>query len=139
MRKSYINATRDAGIAFVKRQIKGEVVMLNLLKYRETADYAESPELAPETPISGAEAYRLYMKFTTPLLEKAGASVLYAGKAGGHLIGPEEEDWDLMLLVKHKSVDAFLAFANDPEYQKTAGHRGAALLDSRLLPIIPIH
>ncbi|MEL7342041.1 MAG: DUF1330 domain-containing protein [Bacteroidota bacterium] len=139
MRKNHIHTTREAGIAFVKRQIKGEVVMLNLLKYRETADYTESPELAPESPISGAEAYRLYMKYTSPLLEKAGASVIYAGKAGGHLIGPEEEDWDLMLLVKHKSVDAFLAFADDPEYQKTAGHRTAALSDSRLLPIIPNH
>ncbi|MEM6343647.1 MAG: DUF1330 domain-containing protein [Bacteroidota bacterium] len=137
MKEKYVHSTREAGKAFVRAGIEGEVVMLNLLKYREQADYSESPELAPESAISGAEAYRQYMKFTSPLIEKAGASVIYAGKPFAPLIGPADEDWDLMLLVKHKSVNAFVAFANNPEYLKTAGHRTAALDDSRLIPIVP--
>ena len=136
MKETYIHATQESGKAFVQQQIKGEVVMLNLLKYREVADYTASPELAPAEAISGEEAYRHYMKHTTPLIQKAGSSVIYAGKASAPLIGPVDEDWDLMLLVKHKSVEAFLAFASDPEYLKTAGHRTAALADSRLIPIV---
>lgn len=136
MKETYIHPTQEAGKAFVQQQIKGEIVMLNLLRYREVADYSASEELAPAAAISGEEAYRHYMKHTSPLLQKAGSSVIYAGKASAALIGPADENWDLMLLVKHKSVEAFLAFANDPEYLKTAGHRTAALADSRLIPIV---
>lgn len=137
MKETYLHVTQESGKTFVQRQIQGEVVMLNLLKYREVADYAASPELAPSESISGEAAYRLYMKHTTPLIQKAGSSVIYAGQVIAPLIGPADEDWDLMLLVKHKSVEAFLAFANDSEYLKTAGHRTAALADSRLIPIVP--
>ncbi|MEL7531029.1 MAG: DUF1330 domain-containing protein [Bacteroidota bacterium] len=137
MKETYVHGTPEAGKAFFRSGLKGEVVMLNLLKYKEVADYSESPELAPETSISGEEAYRHYMKHTSPLIQKAGSSVIYAGKVMPALIGPTDENWDLMLLVKHKSVEAFIAFANDPEYLKTAGHRTAALTDSRLIPIVP--
>ena len=36
------------------RQTAGNVVMLNLLRFREVADYSAYPDLAPPTPISGA-------------------------------------------------------------------------------------
>ncbi len=135
MKTNYLHATQEAGKAFYMRQIKGEVVMLNLLKFRAIADYSASPELAQETEITGEEAYKLYIKYTLPLLEKAGSEVIFNGKGGSFLIGPEGENWDLVLLVKHESVAKFMAFANDEEYLKTAGHRTAALEDSRLLPI----
>ena len=109
--------------------------MLNLLKFNEVADYTAFPELAPETEISGQEAYRLYMKHTLPYLEEAGAEVLFSGKAGSFLIGPESESWDMVILVKHASIQQFLAFARNPGYLQGAGHRTAALLDSRLLPM----
>ncbi len=133
---AYIEATQEAGKAFFQRQLAGPVVMLNMLKFRETADYSHAPQLAPEKPISGAEAYQLYMDHTLPLLQKAGSEVIFQGKGGPFLIGPENMDWDLILLVKHQSVARFMEFATDPEYLKTAGHRAAALADSRLLPII---
>jgi hypothetical protein len=37
--------------------IEGGLVMLNLLRFREVADYSANPELAPAAPISGAEAF----------------------------------------------------------------------------------
>jgi hypothetical protein len=33
--------------------------MLNLLRFREIADYSANPELTPAEPISGAEAFEL--------------------------------------------------------------------------------
>ncbi|WP_246255857.1 hypothetical protein [Cyclobacterium plantarum] len=44
------------------------------------------------------------------------------------------EKWDAILLVEHKSVSKFMGFANSEDYLKNAGHRSAALEDSRLLP-----
>ncbi|GAA5221169.1 DUF1330 domain-containing protein [Membranihabitans marinus] len=134
-RDSYLDASQEAGIEFYRRGIKGEVVMLNLLKFAEVADYSQSPKLANQSPRSGQEAYQLYMDHTMPFLEKAGSEVLFYGKAGPFLIGPAAEDWDAVLLVKHASVAAFMEFAQNEEYLKGVGHRNAALVDSRLLPI----
>ena len=134
---SHIHPTPESGKQFYQRfHDKGKIVMLNLLTFREVADYAAHPEIAPDKPISGREAYELYMQFTKPLLETAGSSLLFVGDAGAFVIGPEAEQWDLCLLVEHQSVGAFMAFANDPEYLKTSGHRTAALADSRLMPML---
>jgi hypothetical protein len=42
-----------------ERGIEGPVTMLNLLRFREEADYAELPQLAPPSPISGRAAHDL--------------------------------------------------------------------------------
>lgn len=133
--KSYIEVTQAAGRHFVQQQIKGNIIMLNLLKFNELADYSKSPYLAPEATISGQEAYQLYAAAALPLLEKAGSKTLFYGKCHPFLIGPEHEQWDAMLLVQHESVERFLMFADDEAYLKIAGHRTAALADSRLLPL----
>jgi hypothetical protein len=109
--------------------------MLNLLRFRSTADYSLTPELAPATAISGEVAYRLYMEHTLPHLEKSGGEVLFFGQGGQFLIGPSEERWDAVLLVRQVSVSAFVAFASNQEYLAGIGHRLAALEDSRLLPL----
>ncbi len=136
-RPAYIDVTQQAGMRFFGNPDSGRVVMLNLLKFRDVADYADFPDLAPDAPISGAQAYDRYMKATAPFLAASGGRLLFAGSAGAFLIGPEEEDWDFVMLVEQASRQAFMAFASDPEYLKIVGHRSAAIADSRLLPISP--
>lgn len=131
----YLEPTQEAGRDFVMRGITGEVTMLNLLRFREIADYSATPSLAPETPISGAEAYNRYMAHTLPLLQKSGGDIVFVGEGGSFLIGPQNERWDLILLVRQKNVAAFLAFATDEAYLAGIGHRTAAVLDTRLLPL----
>lgn len=133
--QNYLEPTQESGRAFFTRGITGNVVMLNLLRYRETADYSASPELAPATPITGEEAYRLYMEHTLPHLEQSGGKLLFFGRGGPFLIGPEDERWDAAMLVQQSSPAAFMAFASNPEYLAGLGHRTAALEDSRLLPL----
>ena len=135
MEKKYIDPTQEQGRKFFTSDVKGEVVMLNLLRFRSMADYSKSPHLAPKIAITGKEAYKQYMKLTTPFLEEAGGELLFQGKSNSFLIGPENEYWDLVLLVKHKSKEIFLSFAQNEGYLKILGHRTAALEDSRLLPI----
>lgn len=132
----FLEVSNENGAALLSRNIEGEVVMLNLLRFREVADYSDHPDLAPNKAISGREAYQKYALLTLPLLEAAGGSLLYAGNGGDFLIGPVGRGWDQVLLVRHKSVQAFMAFASDQDYLAGAGHRTAALLDSRLLPLV---
>ncbi|GAA0746625.1 DUF1330 domain-containing protein [Gaetbulibacter jejuensis] len=131
----YLDASLEAGKEFYKNfKDKGKVLMLNLLKFRVTADYSGIDKLKPNTEISGEEAYQLYIKSTLPELEKAGSRIVYFGRSLNFLIGPESEKWDAILLVEHESVLKFMEFAQNPDYLKNAGHRIAALEDSRLLP-----
>jgi uncharacterized protein (DUF1330 family) len=134
----YFEPTQQSGRALVMRGISGEVVMLNLLRFREVADYSASPALAPEVPVSGAEAYDRYIAHTLPYLRSSGGDLLFMGEGGPLLIGPRGERWDRMLLVRQKSVDAFMAFATDEGYLGGAGHRTAALADARLLPLVEL-
>ena len=136
MDEKYLMPTQEAGRNFVMRQIQGSIVMLNLLQFREIADYSATPELMPETPISGKEAYQLYIEHTLPFLAKSGGEILFMGEGGDFLIGPTNERWDAVLLIKQNNVNSFLAFESDTEYMKGIGHRTAALADSRLLPTI---
>jgi hypothetical protein len=68
--------TQAAGRAFMMRQIKGSVVMLNLLRFRETADYSATPELASEGAISGAAAFQRYIEHTLPYLRETGGDLI---------------------------------------------------------------
>lgn len=131
----YLEPTQASGRAFVMRHLQGSVTMLNLLRFRRVADYCACPELAPETPISGAEAFERYIEHTLPFLHASGGQLLFLGSGGSFLIGPEEERWDLAMLVQQQSADSFLAFADNTDYLKGLAHRSAALEDSRLLPL----
>ncbi len=133
---NYIEPTQESGKAFVNRNITGSFVMLNLLRFRPIADYSETPHLAPEEPISGAAAYGLYVDHTLPHLEKSGGEVIFLGRGGNYLIGPSSEHWDAAILVRHRSVGDFMAFASNEGYLAGIGHRTAALEDSRLLPLV---
>ena len=134
--QTYLAPTQEQGRTFVARGISGPVVMLNLLRFRTVADYSAAPSLAPTSPISGEEAYRLYMEYTLPHLQASGGELLFYGRGGAFLIGPSNERWDAAMLVRQSSVAAFLAFASNGEYLSGIGHRTAALEDSRLLPLV---
>jgi hypothetical protein len=132
----YLEPTQESGRAFMARGISGSVVMLNLLRFREYADYSATPQLAPAEPISGAAAYQLYVQHTLPHLKKSGGELIFWGKGGNFLIGPTNERWDAVMLVRQRSVSDFIAFASNQEYLAGIGHRIAALEDSRLLPLV---
>ncbi|MDF0600374.1 DUF1330 domain-containing protein [Psychromarinibacter sp. C21-152] len=126
-----------AARALFAREQAGPVVMVNLLRFREMADYSAAPDRAPPAPVSGAAAYARYVAETLPLLEASGGAVIFEGRAERWFIGPEEERWDHVLIVRQASLSAFRAFADAPAAQAALVHRTAALADSRLLPAYP--
>lgn len=136
MKQSHLEPTQEAGAALFSRNITGEVVMLNLLRLQETADYSATPELAPEQPISGREAFQKYIEHTLPFLIESGGELLLLGDGGNYFIGPQDERWDIVMLVKQSSLAKFMEFASNKEYLAGIGHRTASIVDSRLLPIV---
>lgn len=136
MTNGFLEPTQETGAALFRRSIAGPVVMLNLLRLRDTADYSASPELAPDQPISGREAFDRYVAHTLPFLEASGGELLMLGEGGQFFIGPSDERWDLVMLVRQSSVESFFAFASDAGYLAGMGHRSAAVIDSRLLPVV---
>jgi hypothetical protein len=132
----YVEPTQESGRALVMRNIAGSVVMLNLLRFREIADYSATPELAPAAPITGAEAFQRYINETLPHLRESGGELLFLGEGGQFFIGPSSERWDLAMLVRQDSVASFFAFASNEAYLVGLAHRTAAIEDSRLLPLV---
>lgn len=132
----FLDVSQEAGAAFFSRNISGPVTMLNLLRFRDVADYSPNPELRPDEPTSGAEAYQKYIDYTLPFLKESGGNLVLLGKGGQYLIGPQEERWDLVMLVRQNSVSDFMAFSSNEAYLIGLGHRAAALEDSRLLPLV---
>ena len=71
-----------------------------------------------------------------PILRETGGDLLFVGLGGPFLIGPEDEQWDLAMLVRQSSIASFLHFASHEPYLAGLGHRIAAVADSRLLPLV---
>ena len=111
------------------------VFMINLVRYRERADYGERADAAP---CSGREAYleRYVPAFGRVVsdLGVMGINVFYTGAVAGHLVAPPDEQWDDFVFVEYPNFAAFLRVYESSEYKTEAEfHRTAALEDSRLI------
>ena len=119
-----VRALRDAGP-------DGPVVMLNLLKFRDQANY---PAGSPHQPCSGAEAYRRYQTaFVESVGDVSGAEVVWEGQIDRPLIGDASQDWDKCLLVRYPSRQHFLAMMANTAYREALVHRYAGLERTILL------
>ena len=133
--KNYINPTDEAAVKLFSSGLEGDVYMLNMIKYRAKADYSANPELAPNEAITGEQAYQLYRQHTQPFLAQSGGEVIFMGSAKDYFIGPLDKQWDLVFIVRQKSLKHFMDFATNEAYLAGIGHRTAAVEDSRLLPM----
>ena len=136
MSDHYLEPTEESAIELFSRNITGEIVMLNLLRFREVADYTGFTELMPDQPISGREAYQKYIDHTLPFLRESGGDMRFLGEGGKYFIGPQDERWDLAMLIQQSSLSGFMEFASNEAYIAGLGHRNAAVEDSRLLPLV---
>ena len=126
MSEPTIEPSREQIAELAASEAEGPIAMLNLLRFRDEA-------LAPDTGMSGAEAYGLYGQGVAPFLEAAGAKVLSAVHCDSSVIGPPEPEWHMAIIVEYPSRQAFIGMVSDPGYQEVAVHRTAALADSRLV------
>jgi len=103
----------------------GPVVMLNLLRYADTANDGSGR--------TGREAYQHYGELVIPMLEARGAGFIVYATAEQTVIGPADEEWDEMILVQYPSRAAFIDMITSADYLAAHVHREAGLADSRLV------
>ena len=117
--------------AFLGLDLDGPIHMVNLLKYRERADY--ETEIAEDADCSGTEAYARYGQNTLKTLAAVGGRIVWSGSPAMVLIG-DGLDWDQVVIVEYPSVDAFRKMLAMPDYQAGHVHRAAGLERTLLLP-----
>jgi uncharacterized protein (DUF1330 family) len=127
----YIQPNRSGLAALTTMSNAEPVVMLNMLRFR---DHAQYPEGSGHAPCSGREAYQRYGAIAVEHVRAVGGKPLYRGTAHPAIIGPEDELWHEILLVQYPSPEAFLKMVANPDYLACSVHRTAALEDSRLIP-----
>lgn len=129
-----IDPTADQVRALRDNGPDSPIVMVNLLKFRETADY---PEGSGFGPCSGAEAYQRYQHaFTVTVSEVSQAEVLYEGAVNQVFIGDPAAaaaDWDKVLIVRYPTRRHFLAMMANENYREALMHRYAGLARTVLL------
>ena len=101
----------------------GSFVMVNLLKFKETAEYADGSD----ADLSGARAYARYGKGIQACLAAVDGKQIYAGPVTGLMIGEVEELWDMVALVEYPSLAAMQKMMSSPEYRAIEVHRKAGL------------
>ena len=103
--------------------VEGPVQMVNLLKYREKAEYEDGRE----TDLTGAEAYSLYAQEMIKLVEASGGRFIFAGAVKNALLGDIEELWDQVGIVEYPSSKDLIKISMSPEFQAIEVHRIAGL------------
>ena len=109
--------------SLAKNHREGPLYMLNLLKFKERAEYADGRE----TDLSGAEAYGLYGAGVSKLIAAMGGSIEIGLATHALLIGDGDLAWDSVAVVKYPSYEDFVKMVTSPAYQEIHVHRDAGL------------
>jgi uncharacterized protein (DUF1330 family) len=115
---SAIRPNKEQFVELMSTADEEPVVMLNLLKFKKTADDGAS---------SGASEYAKYGDSVVQMVEDRGGKVLWMGRADQILIGDPSEGWDSVALVEYPSRKAFIDMVTTPEYEKAHEHRESGL------------
>ena len=97
--------------------------MVNLLKFREKAEYADGSE--PE--LSGRDAYLRYGAGVQACIAAVGGRARFSGFVTDLMLGEVEELWDMVAIAEYPSRAAMMQMVQSPEYQAITKHRDAGL------------
>lgn len=127
----YVDPTREQFAAFRSLSRPGPIHMLNLVRFRARAAYADGRD------VTGADAYRAYARESGPVFRRVGGKQHWVGRFELTVIGPESERWDAVFIAQYPSYEAFVEMLRDPAYREAVKHRQAAVEDSRLIRLEP--
>jgi uncharacterized protein (DUF1330 family) len=99
------------------------IYMLNLLKYKDKAEYADGRD----TELSGRDAYQIYGMAVIERLASVKGGIIFSGTVSRLMLGEVEELWDDVAIAMYPSRAAMLEMISSPEYQAIAVHREAGL------------
>ena len=82
---------------FVEGDVETPIAMVNLLKFKEKAEYEDGRD----TNLSGAEAYAIYGEKVQECLKKVGAELVFSGVVSRLMLGEVEDLWDSVATVSY--------------------------------------
>lgn len=115
--------TQEQLQGFLEGNADTPIYMVNLLKFKERAEYEDGRE----TKLTGQEAYAIYAAEVQAHIAKVGGKGVFAGQVSRLMLGEVEDLWDMVAIVMYPSKTAMLQMINDPEYLASAVHRSAGL------------
>lgn len=115
--------------AFLARKPEGSIYMLNLLKFKARAEYADGRK----TELTGTEAYALYAAGVSKLIHAMGGSFVWGGQANALVIGDGDLEWDAIGIVRYPSFEGFSGMTQSEAYAKIHVHRDAGLAHQVLI------
>ena len=104
-------------------ETEGPVLMVNLLKFKERAEYPDGRA----SELSGEEAYAIYAEGVSKLLAEQGGRVVFSADVTRLMLGEVEELWDTVAIAMYPSRAAMLAMMQSPGMQEIGVHRAAGL------------
>jgi uncharacterized protein (DUF1330 family) len=109
--------------AFFFGEENGPMVMVNLLKFKDKAEYPDGSN----ADWTGKQAYLVYGAAVQKCLELVGGRAVFSGDVTGLILGEVEELWDMVALAYYPSPQAMMQMVGLPEYQGIEIHRFAGL------------
>ncbi len=124
----YGTIDRDYGIELVKSDPETDtgIYMLNFMKYRETAVYADGGD----TAVSGREADDRYAP--TDVLAAIGAHICFLAD-----VVDASEDWDRIAVVRYANRRSFVEMQNRDDFQKKHVHKEAGMDHTTIMGTVP--
>lgn len=101
----------------------GPIYMVNLLKFKDRADYEDGRE----TELTGEEAYQIYGRGVAELLPRYGGELAFAADVTFLALGQVEDLWDEIAIVKYPNRAALFEMSTSDEWRALAVHRTAGL------------
>ena len=118
-----VHPSPEQAKAFVGGEEDGPMCMVNLLKFKDRATYADGSE--PE--LSGRDAYLRYGAGVQACLAAVGGKARFTGFVTDLMLGDVEDLWDMVAIAEYPSRAAMLQMVQSAEYQAITKHRDAGL------------
>ena len=127
-------------IKYMNRLIKdddgNEFIMVNLIRYREKAQYPSTSPWANETDPTLAD--NRYGAGVLPLLLKRGSLPIFVSTVAGEFINEtSQEEWDTVAMVRYRSVRDMVEMIIEMSATDLADHKWAAIEQTHVFPVKP--
>jgi len=121
-----IDADYAAKLASCERDDDGDIYMLNLMAYREEADYGPDGERG----VSGREADNRYAPLD--VLAELGANVCFLAD-----VVKASEPWDRIAVVRYPTRRSFIDMQSRPDFQEKHVHKDAGMDHTTIVATLP--
>jgi hypothetical protein len=112
-----------------------EFVMLNLVRYRDKAEYPPGYNHGD----SARAADRRYARaILWPLLRNASLMLFVAPRSGRFMEAHDAQPWDYVAMVRYRSRRDFLRFALSIQREDIIVHKWAAIESTQIFPVKPL-